>query len=142
MRNQNKTKYFKIRDFDPQRYYESIIAATFLISLLVTIFLFNTFKLILLDPVFAQVKGGLSTSSVNPNSTIGERTGNTTADLNTGGTSAASVTDGLAMTMSSSGKTGNSTNHTQGGISASSVNETERNDKIGKCIKEDIDAEF
>ena len=105
-------------------YDKSIIAATFLISLLVTIFLFNTFKLILLDPVFAQVKGGLSTSSVNPNSTIGERTGNTTADLNTGGTSAASITDGLAMTMSSSGKTGNSTNHTQGGISASSVNET------------------
>lgn len=70
------------------------------------------------------MKGGLSTSSVNPNSTIGERTGNTTADLNTGGTSAASVTDGLAMTMSSSGKTGNSTNRTQGGISVSSVNET------------------
>lgn len=124
MRNQNKkTKNFRIRDFDPQMHDKSIIATTFLISLLATIFLFNTFKLILLDPVFAQVKGGLS-SSVNPNSTIGERTGNTTADLNTGGTSAASVTDGLAMTMSSSGKTGNSTNHTQGGISASSVNET------------------
>jgi hypothetical protein len=123
MRNQNKkTKHFK-RDFNPQMYDKSIIAATFLISLLSTIFLPNTFKLIL-DPVFAQVKGGLSTSSVNPNSTIGERTGNTTADLNTGGTSAASVTDGLAMTMSSSGKTGNSTNLTQGGISASSVNET------------------
>jgi hypothetical protein len=105
-------------------YDKSIIAATFLISLLATIFLFNTFNLILRDPAFAQVKGGLSTSSVNPNSTIGERTGNTTADLNTGGTSAASVTDGLAMTMSSSGKTGNSTNHTQGGISTSSVNET------------------
>ncbi|HEX5977975.1 MAG TPA: hypothetical protein VFY68_11895, partial [Nitrososphaeraceae archaeon] len=96
----------------------------FLISLLATIFLFNTFKLILLDPVFAQVKGGLSTSSVNPNSTIGERTGNTRADLNTGGTSAASVTDGLAMTMSSYGKTGNNTNLTQGGMSASSVDET------------------
>ncbi len=91
MRNQNKkTMNFKIRDFDPQMYDKSIIAATFLISLLSTIFLPNTFKLIL-DPVFAQVKGGLSTSSVNPNSTIGERTGNTTADLNTGGTSAASV---------------------------------------------------
>ena len=69
MRNQNKTKYFKIRDF-PQMYEKSIIAATFLISLLATIFLFNTFKLILLDPVFAQVKGGLSTSSVNPNSSF------------------------------------------------------------------------
>jgi hypothetical protein len=125
MRNQNKkTKNFKIRDYDPQIHDKSIIATTLLISLLATIFLFNTFQLILLDPVFAQVKGGLSTSSVNPNSTIGERTGNTTADLNAGGTSAASVTDGLAMTMSSSGKTGNSTNHTQGGISASSVNET------------------
>ena len=67
--------------FDPQMYDKSIIAATFLISLLVTIFLSNTFKLILLDSVFAQVKGGLSTSLVNPNSTIGERTGNTTADL-------------------------------------------------------------
>src|ERR671915_1142252 len=76
MRNQNKkTKHFKIRDFDPQMYDKSIIAATFLISLLATIFLPYTFKLILLDPVFAQVKGGLSTSSVNPNSTIGERTG-------------------------------------------------------------------
>ena len=123
MRNQNKkTKYFKIRDFDPQMDDKSIIAATFL--LLATIILSNTFKLILLDPVFAQVKGGLSTSSVNPNSTIGERTGNTTADLNTGGTSAASVMDGLAMTMSSYGKTGNSTNLTQGGMSASSVDET------------------
>ena len=81
MRNQNKkTKNFRIRDFDPQMHDKSIIATTFLISLLATIFLFNTFKLILLDPVFAQVKGGLSTSSVNPNSTIGERTGNTTAD--------------------------------------------------------------
>ncbi|HEX5977419.1 MAG TPA: hypothetical protein VFY68_09090 [Nitrososphaeraceae archaeon] len=37
MRNQNKkTKYFKIRDFDPQMYDKSIIAATFLISLLAT----------------------------------------------------------------------------------------------------------
>ena len=82
MRNQNKkTKNFKIRDFDPQMHDKSIIATTFLISLLATIFLFNTFKLILLDPVFAQVKGGLSTSSVNPNSTIaGERIGNTTED--------------------------------------------------------------
>ena len=42
----------------------------------------------------------------------------------TGGTSAASVTDGLAMTMSSSGSTGNTTNltSTEGGLSASSVN--------------------
>jgi hypothetical protein len=41
----------------------------------------------------------------------------------TGGTSAASVTDGLAMTMSS-GSTGNTTNLTssEGGLSASSVN--------------------
>ena len=125
MRNQNKkTKYFKIRDFDPRMDDKSIIAATFLLSLLATIILSNTFKLILLDQVFAQVKGGLSTSSVNPNSTIGERIGNATADLNTGGTSAASVTDGLAMTMSSYGKTGNSTNLTQGGMSASSVDET------------------
>jgi hypothetical protein len=57
-----------------------------------------------------------------------KRSGNATADLATGGTSAASVTDGLAMTMSSSssssGKTGNTTNITsnQGGVSASSVN--------------------
>jgi hypothetical protein len=71
MRNQNKkTKYFKIRDFDPQMDDKSIIAATFLLSLLATIILSNTFKLILLDPVFAQVKGGLSTSSVNPNSSF------------------------------------------------------------------------
>ena len=41
------------------------------------------------------MKGGLSASSVNPNSTIGERTGNTTGDLMTGGTSAPSVADGL-----------------------------------------------
>ena len=37
----------------------------------------NISELTIPDPVFAQVKGGLSTSSVNPNSTIGERTGNT-----------------------------------------------------------------
>ncbi|MDQ3837989.1 MAG: hypothetical protein M3297_01835 [Thermoproteota archaeon] len=129
MKNQNKKiKYFKIRDFEVQMYDKSIIVATFLlllISLLATIFLHNTSNLTLLDPVLAQLKGGLSTSSVNPNSTIGERTGNTTGDLNTGGTSAASVTDGLAMTMSSSGKTGNTTNLTltEGGVSASSVNE-------------------
>ena len=125
MRNQNKkTKNFKIRDFDPQMYDKSTIAATFLISLLATIFLFNTFKLILLDPVFAQVKGGLSASSVNPNSTIGERTGNTTGDLMTGGTSAASVADGLDRSMSFSGSTDNTTNltSTEGRISASSVN--------------------
>jgi hypothetical protein len=86
--------------------------------------------LIITEPTFAQVKGGLSASSVNPNSTIGERSGNTIADLATGGTSAASVTDGLAMTMSSSssGKTGNMTNITsnEGGLSASSsVNKVE-----------------
>jgi hypothetical protein len=127
MRNQNKKiKNFKIRDFEIQMYYRSIIAGTFLlllISLFVTISLHNTSKLTILDPVFAQVKGGLSASSVNPNSTIGERTGNTTGDLMTGGTSAASVTDGLAMTMSS-GSTGNTTNLTssEGGLSASSVN--------------------
>jgi hypothetical protein len=104
---------------------ESLIAATFLlllISLFVTISLYNS-KLTIPDPVFAQVKGGLSASSVSPNSTIGERTGNTTGDLMTGGTSAASVTDGLTMTMSS-GTTGNTTNltSTEGGLSASSVN--------------------
>ena len=78
--------------------------------------------------VFAQVKGGLSASSVNPNSTIGERTGNTTGDLITGGTSAASVTDGLDMTMSSARGTGNTTNltSTEGGLSASSVNKAEK----------------
>ncbi|MGI8831590.1 MAG: hypothetical protein ACR2IS_03020 [Nitrososphaeraceae archaeon] len=80
-------------------------------------------ELMIVDPVFAQVKGGLSASSVNPNSTIEERSGNTTGDLMTGGTSAASVTDGLTMTMSS-GRTGNTTNltSTEGGVSASSVN--------------------
>jgi hypothetical protein len=42
----------------------------------------------------------------------------------TGGTSAASVTGGPAMTMSSSGRTGNTTNltSTEGGLSISSVN--------------------
>jgi hypothetical protein len=128
MRNQNKKiRNFKIRDFEVQMYNESLIAATLLlllISLFVTISLHNTSKLTIPDPVFAQLKGGLSTSSVNPNSTIGERTGNTTGDLMTGGTSAASVTDGLTMTMSSSGTTGNTTNltSTEGGLSASSVN--------------------
>ena len=81
-------------------------------------------ELITIEIVSAQVKGGLSTSSVNPNSTIaGERTGNTTEDLITGGTSASSVTGGLAMTMSS-GRTGNTTNltSTEGGLSTSSVN--------------------
>jgi hypothetical protein len=106
---------------------ESLIAATFLlllISIFVTISLYNNSKLTIPDPVFAQVKGGLSTSSVNPNSTIGEGTGNTTGDLMTGGTSAASVADGLARTLSSSGSTGNTTNltSTEGGILASSVN--------------------
>ena len=80
--------------------------------------------LITIEIVSAQVKGGLSAGSVNPNSTIaGERIGNTTEDLMTGGTSASSVTGGLAMTMSS-GRTGNTTNltSTEGGLSASSVN--------------------
>jgi hypothetical protein len=80
-----------------------------------------------IEIVSAQVKGGLSAGSVNPNSTIaGERIGNTTEDLMTGGTSASSVTGGLAMTMtmSSSGRTGNTTNltSTEGGLSVSSVN--------------------
>lgn len=81
--------------------------------------------LIAIEIVSAQVKGGLSAGSVNPNSTIsGERVGNTTEDLMTGGTSASSVTGGLAMTMSPSGRTGNTTNltSTEGGLSASSVN--------------------
>lgn len=81
------------------------------------------------DPVLAQVKGGLSASSVNPNSTIGERTGNTTEDLMPGGTSVASVRDGLPMTTSpSSERTGNTTNltSTEGGLSASSVNNAEK----------------
>jgi len=106
---------------------ESLIAVTFLlvlISLFVTISLYNNSKLTMPDPVFAQVKGGLSASSVNPNSTIGERTGNSTGDQMTGGTSAASVTDGIAMRMSSAGDTGNTTNltSTEGGLSASSLN--------------------
>jgi hypothetical protein len=129
MRNQKKKiKNFKIRDFKVQMYDRNIIAATFLlllISLFVNICLNNDIsKLTIPHSVFAQVKGGLSTSSVNPNSTIGERTGNTTADLMTGGTSAASVSNGLARTMSSSGSTGNTTNltSTEGGLSASSVN--------------------
>ena len=94
---------------------------------IVVIFLQQISGLITIEIVSAQVKGGLSTSSVNPNSTIsGERTGNTTEDLITGGTSAASVTGGLAMTMSSSGRTGNTTNltSTEGGLSVSSVNKS------------------
>jgi hypothetical protein len=129
MRNQNKMiKSFRIRDFKVRTYDKNIIAVTFLlllISLFVTISLnSNSSELTIPDPVFAQVKGGLSTNSVNPNSTIGERTGNATGDLMTGGTSAVSVTDGLAMTMSSSERTGNTTNltSTEGGLSASSVN--------------------
>jgi hypothetical protein len=81
--------------------------------------------LITIEIVSAQVKGGLSAGSVNPNSTIsGGRTGNTTEDLMTGGTSASSVTGGLAMTMPPSGRTGNTTNltSTEGGLSTSSVN--------------------
>jgi hypothetical protein len=82
-------------------------------------------ELITIEIVSAQVKGGLSAGSVNPNSTIaGERIGNTTEDLMTGGTSASSVTGGLAMTMPPSGRTGNTTNltSTEGGLSTSSVN--------------------
>src|SRR5919108_560753 len=91
---------------------------------IVVIFLQQISGLITIEIVSAQVKGGLSTGSVNPNSTItGERIGNTTEDLMTGGTSTTSVTGGLAMTMSS-GRTGNTTNltSTEGGLSASSVN--------------------
>ena len=88
MRSQNKKiKSFRTRGFEVQMYNnESLIAATFLlllISLVVTISLYNNSNLTMPDPVFAQVKGGLSASSVNPNSTIGERTGNTTGDLMT-----------------------------------------------------------
>jgi hypothetical protein len=109
-------------------YDRNIIAATFFLLLLISLFVNislnnDTSELTIPHPVFAQVKGGLSTSSVNPNSTIGERTGNTTGDLMTGGASAASVADGLDMTMSSR-STGNTTNltSTEGGLSASSVN--------------------
>lgn len=108
-------------------YDRNIIAAIFLlllISLCVTICLNNNnSELTIPDPVLAQVKGGLSASSVNPNST-----GNTTENLMTGGTSAASVRDGLPMTMSPSGSTGNTTNltSTEGGMSASSVNKAEK----------------
>ena len=132
MRNQKKKiKNFRTRDFKVQMYARNIIACTFLlllISLFVTTSLYNDSKLTILDPVFAQVKGGLSASSVNPNSTIGQRTGNTTGDLMTGGTSAASVTDGLTLTKSSSESTGNTTNltSTEGGLSASSVNKAEK----------------
>jgi hypothetical protein len=133
MRNQNKKiKNFRIRDFKVQMYDRNIIAATFLLLLIllfVNISLNNDIsELTIPYPVFAQVKGGLSASSVNPNSTIGERTGNTTGDLMTGGTSAASVADGLAKTMSSSESTGNTTNltSTEGGLSASSVNKAEK----------------
>jgi hypothetical protein len=126
MRNQNKMiKSFRIRDFKVRMYDKNITFLLLLISLFVTISLnSNSSELTIPDPVFAQVKGGLSTNSVNPNSTIGERTGNATGDLMTGGTSAASVTDGLALTMSSSERTGNTTNltSTEGGLSASSVN--------------------
>jgi hypothetical protein len=129
MRNQKKKiKNFKIRDLKVQMYDRNIIDATFsllLISLFVNISLDNdTSELTTPHPVFAQVKGGLSTSSVNPNSTIGERTGNTTGGLMTGGISAASVADGLDRSMSFSGSTDNTTNltSTEGGISASSVN--------------------
>jgi hypothetical protein len=75
MRSQNKKiKSFRTRGFEVQMYNnESLIAATFLlllISLVVTISLYNNSNLTMPDPVFAQVKGGLSASSVNPNSTM------------------------------------------------------------------------
>jgi hypothetical protein len=94
-----------------------------LMVLSITISFFETYKIAKPLLVFAQIKGGLSASSVNPNSTIGERSGNTSADLLTGGTSPSSVTEGLSMTMSESGRTGNTTNLTMsgGGLSASSV---------------------
>ena len=129
MRKQNsRIENFRTRDFEVQMYRETLLLPTFLlllISLFVTTSLYNDSKLTIPNPVFAQVKGGLSASSVNPNSTIGERTGNTTGDLMTGGISASSVRDGLPMRMSpSSGSTGNTTNLTssEGGLSASSVN--------------------
>ena len=94
-----------------------------LVVLLITVPFFDTYKVAEPQIVYAQIKGGMSASSVNSNSTIEERSGNTTADLLTGGTSPSSVTEGLAMTVSESGRTGNTTNLTSsgGGLSASSV---------------------
>ena len=102
-----------------------IIAASMILAFVFSVYFYKFVDSIDIVPVFAQVKGGLSTSSVNPNSTIAsERTGNATSDLTTGGTSSASVTEG--MTMTTSERTGNTTNitSTAGGLSASSVNKT------------------
>jgi hypothetical protein len=64
-----------------------IVIAPSLAWIVVLLFLDNSYRLILIEPTFAQVKRGLSASSVNPNSTIGARSDNTTVDLATGGTS-------------------------------------------------------
>src|ERR671923_1791814 len=104
--------------------YAFVVSLLCLFAVFVIISLQHISGLITIEIVSAQVKGGLSAGSVNPNSNIsGERIGNTTEDLMTGGTSTTSVTGGLAMTMSS-GRTGNTTNltSTEGGLSASSVN--------------------
>ena len=108
-----------------------IVTALTILAFIFVAYFYNSLESIDIAPVFAQVKGGLSTSSVNPNSTIAsERTGNTSSDLITGGTSSASVTEG--MTMTTSERTGNTTNITSadGGLSASSVNKTKKNDRI------------
>ena len=71
-KSEKEDKELQIRDFKVHMYNRNIIAATFLllmISLYVTLSPNNnTSELTIPDPVFAQVKGGLSTSSVNPNS--------------------------------------------------------------------------
>lgn len=99
----------------------SVVLVLALVVLSITIPFFDISKVAAPRLVYAQIKGGLSASSVNPNSTIEERSGNTTAVLLTGGTSPS--TEGLAMTKSESGRTGNTTNLTSsgGGLSASSV---------------------
>jgi|SRR5919108_944716 hypothetical protein len=105
--------------------YAFVVSLLCLFAVFVIISLQHISGLITIEIVSAQVKGGLSAGSVNPNSNIsGERIGNTTEDLMTGGTSTTSVTGGLTMTMSSSERTGNTTNFTstEGGLSASSVN--------------------
>ena len=72
-----------------KKHYCCLLLVTIDIVICYSISKYYNSELTIPDPVFAQVKGGLSASSVNPNSTIGERTGNTTGDLMTGGTSAA-----------------------------------------------------
>lgn len=127
MRNQNsKIKSFKTKDFEVTNVQKRLLLLLFVTIDIIICHRISAFESIIVDPVFAQIKGGLSASSVSLNHTIGERTGNTTGDLLTGGTSAASVTDGLAMTMSSPGRTGNTTNltSTEGGLSALSVNDS------------------